>query len=810
MNQLNNAWDVDEIYDEKTGKWIIIWTNTSKISNDQISYVSENQELREKNFISKPSNPDFIKLWEARISTLEWIESVLDFDLSLLDSLSKFSNSVFPIWKWENEKIVISSDILSLISENIKIDIHKYINNSAFKRKLIEVLKLRGNYSFFIERTDLGILNNNDDELNQSGIFPDSDTRNIKFSLILIPMNLDQNRWETTYKNAWISKYYLEYICNNLLNLDTKEKKISFVKEISDKINLSHLSKNELSTYFSSWNYLNFLFEKIMKEIFILSNWYIDKEISIWLAWYILRVDFDMEFGELEDFFNIISKLIKFPEQDNEIVYIDLEDVKKIIESKNISIQKYISNPLFKQKIRETLKLSKNYWFVIYESKSKILMIPIDDWVRRYSWLKKENANFIISNILNLDTKEKKILLLDSIISTIDLTKLSEKDLALRFSSWNYINYVFTELVKYVFNYSKWNLDLDMAKWVAGALFREDFDFVNSSIAWSFRETFSSKLALKLSKAYRIDEDLEQKFKSSVYDLEDLLRKNLWVLPNDIEVNNFRKSFSNEIYTNFSRNIKNSFSYFWIENIDENIIKWLFIYCINKWEINNPMNWFTDLIFSKITTKTRELSKLFAFFDWKVIWIWKEEYTYPNFNFRDIEIKDEDYSVDKIFNIIKEKLERYDELWPKIASISRSYNEANRLLELTNNGVEKINAQIVEIQEELIEVQSLLDNLNNTIPSWLKAILGKKKHLKDIENTQEELKELNSLLAKKKNDLIKLEEEKNVYLTRIKSDNSKDEVAKLEEEKNLLEEQIRRIKEDFSNTLFYWLRQDKK
>ncbi|MDD5213586.1 MAG: hypothetical protein PHG82_04135 [Candidatus Gracilibacteria bacterium] len=804
MSQLVPESDVEEVYDKNTDSWIT--KGGPKKPNIQVHTEIEYGE------ITKPEikNPNFTKLWESRLSTLKSVETLLDFDSSLLDSLSKISNSIFPVGKGEKKKIVISSDLLSHISKNIEVDIHKYINNSEFKEKALEALKLSGNYGFFIERTDIDVFTDNDDEFNQSEIFPDSDTRNIKFNLVLLPMNLDINKGETTYKNAGISTYYLEYICNNLLHLEIKEKRFDFVREVSSKIDLSKLSNVELSEYFSSGNYLNFIFEKLIKEIFILSNGYIDKEISIGIAGYILRGNFDMEFTNLKDFFNIISKIVKIPSGNNEIIEIDLEDLKKIIESKNISIQKYILNPLFKQKIRETLKLPNNYGLTIDEDKSRILMIPIDDGVKRYSGIEKSNVEFIISNILKLDTKDKRTLFLNNIVSSIDLSKFSEEDLNARFSSGNYIGFIFNELIKYIFNYAKGNLDLDMAKSVAGALFREDFNFVNSNIASNFKESFSSQLALKLTRAYRIDDELGQKFRTSVDSLEDLLNKNLGVLPNDIEVNNFRKSFSNDIFTNFSENIKNSFKLVGITNIDENIIRGLFIYVVHNGDIKNPMKNFVDLIFSKIHTKHKELSKLFAFFNSQVVRIGNERYNYANLEFRDIEFNDGEYSVEKIFNIIREKLDRYHDLGPKIASVGRDYNELNRFLELTNKSIDKTKEYISEQEKSLLDLNSGLEVLRKNIPTGVIAILKKKKHLGEISKLEQAKIELENSLSKKNNNLTKFIDEKQLYLSRISADTSRAEVMQLEQEKKLLEEQIERIKEDFSNNLFYGLRQDKK
>jgi hypothetical protein len=74
-----------------------------------------------------------------------------------------------------------------------------------------------------------------------------------------------------------------------------------------------------------------------------------------------LREDFDMELSQINDFFNIISKLVKVPREKNKKIYIPLSDLSEILEQKQLSAQKFITNPLFKKKIRQTLTLENNY-----------------------------------------------------------------------------------------------------------------------------------------------------------------------------------------------------------------------------------------------------------------------------------------------------------------------------------------------------------------------------------------------------------------------------------------------------------------
>jgi hypothetical protein len=74
-----------------------------------------------------------------------------------------------------------------------------------------------------------------------------------------------------------------------------------------------------------------------------------------------LREDFDMEMAQINEFFNIISKLVSVPNSNDVAINIPLDYLENILQSKNLNIQKYITNPIFKKKIRQILKLEKNY-----------------------------------------------------------------------------------------------------------------------------------------------------------------------------------------------------------------------------------------------------------------------------------------------------------------------------------------------------------------------------------------------------------------------------------------------------------------
>ncbi len=746
-----------------------------------------------------------------RLEVLASVEAVLDFDLNLLTKLAELSKSIIKRWFDRDEQIVIPFDILEYVNSQIWTDIHKYITNTEFKKKIISVLKLEKNYWFFIDNLSSQVphLENKQEIIQEWSILPQSVNVEKEWNLVLIPINYDENRGTRFYRNAWIWETNLDYLFK-LLSLDSKEKRISFVENINKDIDLSKLSKAELSEYFSSWNYLNFLFEKIIKEIYNYSNWNIDREISIGIAGAILREDFDMEFNQINNFFNIISKLVKVPATKEQKIYIPLSDLSEILEQKQLNAQKFITNPLFKKKIRQTLTLENNYWLVINKNTQKIVMIPVDDGVRRYSWVSKEDVEYITIEILKLDTKWKRTSYIDSIISNIDVSKFSRDDIINKFSKWKYVNYIYTELAKSIYNLAGWNIDLDMAKWVAWALFREDFDFVNSSIWCNVLEKFSMTLWLNVSRLYRIDDELEQKLKTSIDVLEDLLKQNLSISSNDIEVNKFRKNFTNDIFTEFSIKVKNSFEHAWFWNIDDDLIKWMFRYVVHKWDIKNPMKDFTEIVFSRIETKLNQLATLFWFFNSHVLKIWNESYAYPNFKFRDIEIEDDKYSVKKVFSLISEKLERYRVLDQEIAKVSRPLVDVRFSLSSNRKVIQKLEQEISKIETDLKILISDIDSLSNNIPTWAFNHFKKKKALQELAELKNRKIELETKIDESKKNLIRLKNESHTLLTQLSSNPLKLEIEKLEQEKKLLEEQIERIKEDFSNTLFYGLRQDKK
>jgi hypothetical protein len=767
----------------------------------QISNIHQTQ-------ISKNSkNP----LAPNRLEVLASVEAVLDFDLNLLIKLEKLSKSIIKRWFDRDEQIIIPFDILEYVNSQIWTDIQKYITNTEFKKKIISVLGLEKNYWFFIDNlsSQSHYLTYKQEIIEEWSILPQSINAEKEWNLVLIPINYDENRGTRFYRNAWIGENNLDYLFK-VLSLESKEKRISFVENINKDIDLSKLSKEELSEYFSSWNYLNFLFEKLIKEIYNYSNWNIDREISIWLAWAMLREDFDMELSQINDFFNIISKLVKVPREKNKKIYIPLSDLSEILEQKQLSAQKFITNPLFKKKIRQTLTLENNYWLVINTNKQKIVMIPVDDGVRRYSWVSKKDVEYITTEILKLETKGKRTSYIDSIISNIDVSKFSKDDILNRFSKWKYVNYVYTELAKSIYNLAWWNIDLDMARGVAGALFREDFDFVNSSIWCNVLDKFSITLWLNVSRLYRIDDELEQKLKTSIDVLEDLLKQNLSLSSWDIEVNKFRKNFTNDIFTEFSLKVKNSFEHSWFWNIDDDLIKWMFMYVVHKWDIKNPMKDFTEIVFSRIESKLNQLSILFWFFNSHVLKIWNESYAYPNFKFRDIEIDDDKYSVKKVFSLIAEKLERFHFLTQEIARVSRPLVDVRFSLTSNKKVMQKLELEIPKIETDLKTLISEIETSTSNIPSWAFNHFKRKKALREIIELENIKIDLEKKLSDSKSNLSQLKKKSQDLLETLSSSPIKEEIDLLEKEKKLLEEQIERIKEDFSNTLFYWLRQDKK
>jgi hypothetical protein len=78
--------------------------------------------------------------------------------------------------------------------------------------------------------------------------------------------------------------------------------------------------------------------------------------------------------------------------------------------------------------------------------------------------MNKEDIEYIISDILKLDSKEKRSEFLDKVISKIDITKFSDTELLERFSSGKYVNFIFSEIVKAVFVLVNLNIDTDAAK----------------------------------------------------------------------------------------------------------------------------------------------------------------------------------------------------------------------------------------------------------------------------------------------------------------------------------------------------------
>jgi uncharacterized coiled-coil DUF342 family protein len=103
-----------------------------------------------------------------------------------------------------------------------------------------------------------------------------------------------------------------------------------------------------------------------------------------------------------------------------------------------------------------------------------------------------------------------------------------------------------------------------------------------------------------------------------------------------------------------------------------------------------------------------------------------------------------------------------------------------------------------------------LSDMQKNIPKWVFNFAKKKKHLEEIVNLEDRKKSLEEKLQTLKNNVYQLNEDKFSLLSQLSKNTENYEIINLKQEQKKLEEQIERIKEDFSNTLFYGLKQDKK
>lgn len=706
---------------------------------------------------------------------IESVKTIVGTPSERLKYLKEISHKLIFTWVNKKEQIIIPANVLEEIHQSTGIKIHDYIQDPKFKALIIETLNLESNYWFV--RYD--------------------------YNSAIILLNIDHppKEWERPSRALWLSDKNINFILSKILKISDKKDRIDFIYDITSKIDLQDLSNDDIELFSNSWNYIQFVFEIIKKHILMLSEWNIDVDICTWITWFIVREYFNFECDSKNIFFDKLKSVVRVPEDKNHPIVIPTSHFSGIT-----NLQNNILNPLFKQKIIESLKLKTNYWLIYDAQKSNILMLNIvweEEWPKRFNWLNEPKLKYILSNHLKLEHKEDIRMFLNDIISNINLNKLSQNKLASIFESGKYIDFVFNIIAKEVFAVAKWTIDKDISKWVTGYLFREHFDFINSRIWNLLLQKLSSSTWIKSHSIYKVDENLERRVNKTVSHLKDLFNQNMKSLINDIDVTTFRKTFSNEIFIDFSDSMKKMFPSIWIKNPDKAILKWMFIALVDSWDIRNPMLDFTDLIFNKIWDNNEKLAKLFWFFDSSIDQIWWED-KYPSFSFKDIEIDSSNYSVIKIFDELNIRINKLISVQNEFIKLKWPQAEQKTFFDLNIKSINQFKSNLTQLKNKKADLENEIPRLRLNIPTWVLQRSKRQEALNEIAKKEKDLENINNEIEKLPNKISSLEKENEWLQKELNNTNSNPEFNNLKHQKELLENEMLRIKEDFANTLFYW------
>ncbi|MDD5213547.1 MAG: hypothetical protein PHG82_03920 [Candidatus Gracilibacteria bacterium] len=673
------------------------------------------------------------------------------------------------------DKIIIPSNVLDEIHQKTGIKIHDYIQDPKFKALIIETLNLESNYGFV--RYDYNS------------------------AIILINIDPPTKEGERPNRALGLSDKNINFILSQILKISDKKERIDFIYDITSKIDLQDLSNDDIALFSNSGNYIQFVFEIIKKHILMLSEGNIDVDICTGITGFIVREYFNFECDSKNIFFDKLKSIVRVPEDVNHPIVIPTSHFSGIT-----NLQNNILNPLFKQKIIESLNLKVNYGLIYDAQKSNILMLNIageeEGPERRFNGLNEPKLKYILSNHLKLEHKEDIRMFLNDIISNVELNKLSQNKLTSIFESGKYIKFVFDIIAKEVFAVAKGTIDKDVSKGVTGYLFREHFDFINSRIGNLLLQKLSSSTGIKYHSIYKVDENLERKVNKTASHLKDLFNQNMKSLINDIDVTTFRKTFSNEIFIDFSNAMKKMFPSVGIKNPDKVILKGMFIALVDSGDIRNPMLDFTDLIFNKIGENNDKLAKLFGFFDSSIDQIGGED-KYPSFSFKDIEIDSSNYSVIKIFDELNLRINKLSSIQNDFIKLKGPQAEQKTFFDLNIKSINQYKSNLTQLRNEKADLENEIPRLKLNMPSGVMRRFKRQEALDEIAKKEKELETTNNEIEKLLKKISSLEKENEGLQNELNNTNSNPEFNNLKHQKELLENEMLRIKEDFANTLFY-------
>ncbi len=521
---------------------------------------------------------------------------------------------------------------------------------------------------------------------------------------------------------------------------------------------------------------------------------------------------------ETNNYWNNLSSILDI---EKSIINIIEENSENIIEketwkTKRIILDSYLTNKIFnlfwknksntiKSMIKDIIKkefILKNKDVILFSKWNIYIILSSND--KRFNWFDEENIIFVIHEFLKNFNQNN---ILYNVLKNIDIQNYSKKELK-NFITNDYNKVIFDEYILTIqdlISEIKQDIDIEIIKWIAWKLFRDNYEVVLEELAKYFTNYI---LDIKTIRKITIKSIIKQ---------IDLKNK-------DINFFEFNKQLTN--------NIKNIIKKIVKENLENKFWTWIkenFIKMIAK---NINVEDIIQIIFIKISKNIIDIIEFnfkdhsvienielfLSYYSWKIVienyWKLNYRFKYPELNIEwinqtnnyinTINSNNHKFIINKLVEIIKNKIKIEEQInytkkeleKEKVEEIKKNQkkndyqNEIKKIEEDINNKRHKMRRNIA-ISKKLKEELAKLNNwkLNKKI---IQLMSWKKKKIEDeieeslimIKGYNKEISQLNYKITSLKQDLKYLEQQNKL----IKKINTQ-----IEELKNKLQIYIRKI-----------------